>query len=464
MQKNHIEKFDVIIIGAGQSGKPLAFAFGDKGLKTAIIEMKYVGGKCINYGCTPTKTMVASAKIAQLARDSGKYGVSAGKIKVNFRKVIERKNEIVKNFRDSGRKRLQEHEKVELIFGTASFKDEHIIEVRLRKGGVRTLTSERILINTGTSPFIPGIEGLDRSGYLTSTSIMDLDELPKHLIIVGGGYVGLEFAQMFRRFGSEVTIIQKNERLAPNEDEDICAEIYKIITEEGINVLLDARPLRVSKDKKGKITVEFAQRNEKKSVKGSHLLIATGLVPNTSKLNLDSAGVKTDISGYIIVNDKLETGTEGIYALGDVNGNPAFTHISYDDYRIIKGNLLDNKSVSKADRLVPYTLFIDPPLGRVGLTEKEAEDKNIKFKTFKYPMYYVARAIETGESKGLMKALVDDESGQILGCSVLGNQGGEIMSMMEIAMLGKIPYTKLRDAVFAHPLFSESLNSLFTER
>jgi pyruvate/2-oxoglutarate dehydrogenase complex dihydrolipoamide dehydrogenase (E3) component len=463
MQKNYTEKFNAIIIGAGQSGKPLALAFGDRGLKTAIIEMKYVGGKCINYGCTPTKTMIASAKIAQLARDSGKYGVSAGKVKVNFRKVIERKNEIVKSFRDSGRKRLQKHERVELIFGEASFKNEHVLEVKQKRGGVRELTADKIFINTGTLPFIPRIEGLDKTGYLTSTTILDMDELPKHLIIIGGGYVGLEFAQMFRRFGSRVTIIQKNKRLAPNEDDDICSEIFKIITEEGIDVLLNSRPKRISKDNKGKISVEFVQDNEEKSVKGSHLLIAAGLVPNTSKLNLESAGIKTDLSGFIKVNDKLETGTEGIYALGDVNGEPAFTHISYDDYRIVNGNLLENKNLSRADRLVPYTLFIDPPLGRVGLNEKDAEAKNIKFKTFKYPMDYVARAIETGETGGFMKAVVDTDTGQILGCSILGNQGGEIMSMIEIAMLGKIQYTVLRDAIFAHPLLSESLNSLFTD-
>lgn len=463
MHENYKEKFDAIIIGAGQAGKPLALAFGDKGLKTAIIEMKYVGGKCINYGCTPTKTMIASAKVAQLARDSHMFGVKTEKVKVNLRKVIERKNEIVKSFRNSGRKRLQKHEKVELISGTASFKSEHDIDVKLRKGGTRTLTSEKIFINTGTLPFIPHIEGLEKSGYLTSTTILELEELPKHLIIIGGGYVGLEFAQMFRRFGSKVTVIQKNERLAPQEDEDICGEIYKIITEEGIKVFLNSRTKSVSKNKKGNILAVFTQNDEEKSVSGSHLLVATGLIPNISKLNLESAGIRTDLSGFIKVNDMLETGTEGIYALGDVNGGHAFTHISYDDYRIVKGNLLENKNLSKANRLIPYALYIDPPLGRIGLTEKQAEDKNIKFKTFTYPMSYVARAIETGEEKGFMKAIVSEESDRILGCSILGNQGGEIMSMIEIAMLGNIPYTVLRDAIFAHPLLSESLNSLFTE-
>ena len=463
MQKNYTEKFDAVIIGAGQAGKPLALAFGDSGLKTAIIESKYIGGKCINYGCTPTKTMLASAKIAQIARDSREFGVSTGSVKVNLKKIIERKNGIVKSFRDSGRKRLQKHEKVELISGEASFMSEHVIEVKQKKGGVREITSDKIFINTGTLPFIPHIDGLNKTGYMTSTTILDLDELPKHLIIIGGGYVGLEFAQMFRRFGSKVTILQKNKRLAPREDDDVCSEIYKIITEDGIDVLLDARTRKVSKDKKEKITVEFAQNKEEKSVKGTHLLIAAGLVPNTFKLNLDSAGVKTDLSGYIKVNDRFESSTEGIYALGDVNGGPAFTHISYDDYRIVKGNLIDNKNLSRADRFVPYTLFIDPPLGRIGLTEKEAGEKNLKFRTFTYPMSYVARAIETGETKGFMKAVVDTDSDLILGCSILGNQGGEIMSMIEIAMIGKVPYTALRDAIFAHPLLSESLNSLFTD-
>jgi pyruvate/2-oxoglutarate dehydrogenase complex dihydrolipoamide dehydrogenase (E3) component len=460
---NFTEKFDAVIIGSGQGGKPLAFAFGDKGYKTALIEAKYVGGTCINYGCTPTKTMIASAKAADSARNAEKYGVSTGKIKINFGEIIERKNEIVKSFRDSGRKRLQKHDKIELIFGEAAFKDEYTLEVKLKSGGTRTLTSEKIFINTGTSPFIPHIDGLKNSGYFTSKTLMELKTLPGHLIIIGGGYVGLEFGQMYRRFGSKVTIINKNKRLLSGEDEDISDEIRKILEEDRIKILLNAEAKNAAKNRKGKIILSVKSDSRTKEIEGSHLLIAAGLIPNTTKLNLDSAGVKTDLQGYIIVNDKLETNVEGIYAIGDVNGGPAFTHISYDDYRILKGNLLENKNLSTAGRLVPYTVFIDPQLGRVGLTETAAKEKGLKYKIAGYPMSYSARAIETGQTRGFMKAIVEANTGQILGCSILGSEGGEIMSMIEIAMMAKLPYTALRDAVFAHPLYSETLNSLFTK-
>jgi pyruvate/2-oxoglutarate dehydrogenase complex dihydrolipoamide dehydrogenase (E3) component len=460
-KKIFTEKFDAIVIGTGQAGKPLALALGDKGLKTVVIESKYVGGTCINYGCTPTKTMIASAKIAELIRNAGKYGVAAGKIKVDINKVIERKNAIVKSFRDSGRKSLQKHGKIELVIGVASFINEYVVEVKLKKGGIRTLTAGKIFINTGTSPFIPNIEGLKKSGYLTSASLMDTERLPEHLIILGGGYIGLEFAQMFRRFGSRVTIIQKNTRLATREDKDISEEIRKIFTEEGINILLNADTKSVVKSKKGRLIVSVKSGSVMHEIEGTHFLVAAGVTPNTPKLNLDAAGIKTNLRGFIIVNNKLETSTEDIYALGDVKGGPAFTHISYDDYRIIKGNLLENKNLSVRDRLVPYTMFIDPQLGRIGLSEMQAKEKGLKFKTVKLPMEHVARAIETGETKGFMKAIIGEESGQILGCSVLGSEGGEIMSMIEIAMIAKLPYTALRDAVFAHPLYSESLNNLF---
>ncbi len=455
------EKFDAIIIGTGQAGKPLALALGDNGLKTAVIESKYVGGTCINYGCTPTKTMIASARAAYVSRNAGRYGVKTGNIKINIGEVIRRKDEIVKTFRDSGRKRLQKHEKVDLIFGEASFKSEYAVSVKLKRGGTRTLTSEKIFINTGTSSFIPHIDGLDKSGFLTSTAIMDVEEIPKHLIILGGGYKGLEFGQMFSRFGSKVTIIQKNKRLAPREDPDISEEILKILEKEGISVLLKSDTKNITKKKNGKLTVNIQSTSGIQEIEGTHLLVATGLVPNTPKLNLDSAGIKTDLQGYIIVNDKLETNIEGIYAMGDVKGGPAFTHISYDDYRIIKGNMLENKNLSIKNRLVPYTIFIDPQLGRIGLTESEAREKGLKFKTTTLSMQHVARAIETGETEGFMKAVVDSDTGQILGCAVLGNEGGEVMSMIEIAMMSKLPYTALRDGVFAHPLYAESLNSLF---
>lgn len=462
MAKNiSTEKFDAIIIGSGQAGKPLAVALGNEGYKTAVIESKYVGGTCINYGCTPTKTMIASAKIAELARNAGKYGIMTGKVKADMYKIMERKNEIVKSFRNNERKQLQKHSKIELIFGEGSFIKEYVVEIKMKSGGERILTAEKIFINTGTSPFIPNIEGLKKTGYLTSASILNIESLPPHLIILGGSYVGLEFGQMFRRFGSEVTIIQNTSRLAAREDEDISEEIRKIFTQEGINFLLKSEIKRAVKNKHGKLVLSVKSGTDMIEIEGSHLLVAAGVKPNTENLNSDSAGIKTNISGYIKVNHKLETNKEGIYALGDVKDGPAFTHISYDDYRIVKGNLLENKNLSTRERLVPYTLFTDPQLGRVGLNETQAKERRIKYKTVKIYMDSVARAVETGETCGFMKAVIDADSGQILGCSILGSQGGEIMSMIEIAMMAKMPYTALRDAVFAHPLFSESLNNLF---
>lgn len=462
MKDNNTERFDAIIIGTGQSGKPLAFAFGDKGLKTAIVERKYVGGTCINYGCTPTKTMIASAKAAEIVKNARMFGISAGKMKVNIREIVERKNKIVKASRDGGKKRLRKHEKIDLLFGEASFLSSNTVTVKLNKGGRSILEADKIFINTGASTFIPKIEGLRDSDYYTSTSILDIDKIPKHLVIIGGGYKGLEFAQMFRRLGSNVTIIQKRSYLVPREDTDISDEIRKILEEDGIKVILKAETKKITVGKAGNLVITVKSGDGESQIRGSHLLVTAGVVPNTANLNLESAGVKTDIQGYIVVNDKLETSADGIYATGDVNGGPVFTHISYDDYRIVKGNLLEGKNLSTKNRLVPYTIFTDPQLGRVGITEAEAQRQKLNYKTAKIPMTYVARAYETGEERGFMKALVDLNTNQILGCAVLGSDGGEIMSMIEIAMMSKMPYTALRDAVFAHPLYAESLNTLFT--
>ena len=309
---------------------------------------------------------------------------------------------------------------------------------------------------------MPDIPGLDTVDYLDSTSVMELGEVPEHLIVLGGGYIGLEFGQMFRRFGAEVTVVQRGPRLMPREDEDVSEEIGAILREEGLEILVESRPVRAS-GADGGVELELEGPGGARTLGGSHLLVATGRRPNTDGLNLEAAGVEVDGRGFIPVDERLETNVPGIYAMGDVNGGPAFTHISYDDYRLLAANLLDGGDLTTEGRLVPYTLYTDPQLGRVGLTEREARDRGLDFQVAKMPMTHVARALESDESRGFMKAIVDSASGRILGCAVLGMEGGELMSMIEIAMMGDLPYTALRDAIFAHPTLAESLNNLFSK-
>jgi pyruvate/2-oxoglutarate dehydrogenase complex dihydrolipoamide dehydrogenase (E3) component len=447
---------DAIIIGTGQSGKPLALALGRAGWKVAVIEREHVGGTCINVGCTPTKTMVASGRVAYLARRAPDYGVKTGSIKVDMRGVLERKRSVVESFRNGGRKRLERAANVELIFGEARFAGGMRIAVNLRRGGMREIEGKRIVVNTGGRPAVPPIPGLDRVRYLDSTSIMELTEVPKHLVVLGGGYIGLEFCQMFRRFGSRVTIVNRDPRLVMREDPDVSEEVEKILKEDGIKVLNSAQVTRVQKSGAGvRVVLQSG------GVSGSHLLVAVGRVPDTDRLNLAAAGVKTDKAGFIKVNPKLETNVPGIYAVGDVKGGPAFTHISYDDFRILRENWLNGGSATIEGRPVPNCVFIDPQLATVGVNETEATNRGLDYRVAKLPMTGVARAVEMSETRGFMKAIVDAKTRQILGCTILGIEGGEIMSMLQIAMMGKIPYPAIKEAVFAHPTLAESLNNLF---
>jgi pyruvate/2-oxoglutarate dehydrogenase complex dihydrolipoamide dehydrogenase (E3) component len=432
-------------------------ALAKEGWKIAVIEKKYVGGSCINYGCTPTKTMIASAKMAYLAKHSKELGIKTGKTSIDFAKIVERKNKIVKSFRDGSESQLEKNKNIKLYFGTASFSAPKEIEINY-SSRTEYISANYIFINTGIKPAIPEIEGLNKIKYLTSESILKLKKVPEKLIVIGGSYVGLEFAQMFSRFGAEAAVIEKAERFLPQEDEDIADELRKILEEEGIQILTHVTVKNIKKIKKDQIKVEFGN----KSIQGTDLLIAAGVEPNTSSLNLAAAGIETDEKGYIKVNNKLETNVSGVFALGDVKGGPAFTHISYDDYRIVYGNITKTKFAT-TERLIPYVLFTDPELARVGITEQEAKSKNLNYKTAIYPMSYVARAIETGETKGIMKAVIDAKTEKILGCAILCTHGGELMSMIEIAMMGGLTFTKLKDAIFAHPTLAESLNNLFTK-
>lgn len=455
------EKFDAIVIGTGQAGKPLARALAGAGMKTAVIEKLHVGGTCINVGCTPTKTMVASARVAYLARRAAEYGVHTGPVRVDLGVVRLRKQTVVDSFRDGGRRRLEGSPEIDLIFGTASFVDPKTVEVCLNGGGTRRLTASKIFINAGCRPSLAEIGGLDRLPVLDSSSIMELDVLPDHLLVVGGGYIALEFGQMFRRFGSKVTIVQRGRRLLTREDPDVADAVAEILREDGVEVLFESRGLRATSGADGGVDLTVLSPEGERTLSGSHLLVATGRVPNTEELNLRAASVTIDDRGFIQVNGKLETSAPGIYALGDVKGGPAFTHISYDDFRIIRANLLEGREAKTEGRLVPYTVYIDPQLGRIGMTETEARERGLEVRIAKMPMSWVARAIEMSETRGFMKAVIDAKTNRILGAAVLGVEGGELMSMLQIAMMGNLPYPDLKEAIFAHPTLAESINNLF---
>lgn len=453
------EKFDTVIIGTGQSGKPLALALGRAGRRTAVVEAQHVGGTCINVGCTPTKTMVASARVAYLARRAADFGVNAGAPRVDLAAVWARKQHVVEQFRAGGKRSLERVPAIDLVFGEGSFADARTVRVRLNAGGERLLTADRIVINTGGRPAVPDLPGLAAAGYLNSSGVMELRTLPAHLIVLGGGYIGLEFSQMFRRFGARVTVITREDRLIPREDPDVSAEVEKILAEDGVGIVKNASTLRV--DGRGGVQVLVETPDGAREIAGSHLLVAVGRVPNSDHLNLAAAGVATDKAGFIPVNGRLETNVAGIYAIGDVKGGPAFTHISYDDYRVLRANWLEGADATIDGRYVPNTMFIDPQLATVGINEAEAKRRGLNYRVAKLPMASVARAIEMSETRGFMKAIVDADTGQILGCTILGIEGGEIMSMLQIAMMGRLPYPRLRDAIFAHPTLAEALNNLF---
>jgi pyruvate/2-oxoglutarate dehydrogenase complex dihydrolipoamide dehydrogenase (E3) component len=456
------EKFDALIVGAGQGAAPLARALGEAGWKTAVIERKHVGGSCINFGCTPTKAMAASARVAYLARRADEYGVRTGAVAVDLASVLARRDALVARFRDGVQEGLERADKVELIFGHAAFDGPHAIAVQLNAGGSRRLAADHIVINTGTRAAIPPIPGLDQVPFLDASSIQQLDRLPGHLLVVGGSYIGLEFGQMFRRFGSQVSIVQRGPQLMDREDADVADAVREILMEDGLDVYLDADVLSAGRGQRaGEVVLNLELPGGPVRLEGSHVLIATGRTPNADDLKLAAAGVETDDAGNIRVNGRLETSAPGIYAMGDVKGGPAFTHIAYDDYRVLKRNLLENGDATVDARPVPYTVFIDPQLGRIGMTEAEAKESGRRILLAKLPMSQVARALVTGEPRGFMKAIVDADSGLILGGAALGVEGGELMAMLQLAMMGELPYPRLRDAVFAHPTLAEALNSLF---
>jgi len=457
-----MKTYDAIVIGAGQAGGPLAKKLAAAGKKTALIEKRFYGGTCVNDGCTPTKTMVASAKAAYMAASkSAELGIPVDGFSVNMTQIKKRKDEIVLKSRNGGLRAAEKTENLEVLLGEATFTGDKTIEVRLNNGETQTLQADLIFLNPGALPTIPDIEGLKDTEYLNSTTILDLDYVPDHLLVLGGNYVGLEFGQMFRRFGSKVTILERSARLVSHEDEDISAEMQKILEAESINIHNNTQATKFKQNTNGKITVTISANGKEQNIECSHILVAVGRTPQTAALNLQKAGIKTDDHGNIKVNDKLETSTPGIYALGDAKGGPAFTHISYNDYTIVYRNLIKNQNLTTNDRPLPYCMFTDPQLGRIGISESEAKAQNINYQLVKMPMAYVARAIETGDTRGFMKALVDPETKKILGAAILGAEGGEIMTVLQMAMEGGITYDRIKYFIFAHPLYAESLNNLF---
>jgi pyruvate/2-oxoglutarate dehydrogenase complex dihydrolipoamide dehydrogenase (E3) component len=457
-----MEHYDAIIIGSGQGGTPLAKKFAGEGYNTALVERRFVGGTCVNDGCTPTKAMVASAQAAHICRTSERLGVHCPQVRADMTSVIDRQRSIVKSFRDSAEKDLLETKNLTLIYGEGSFGGHKQVKISKRDGTEAVLAADLIVIDTGTRPKVPDIAGVESIPYLTSTSILELTELPGHLLIVGGGYVALEFGQMYKRFGSKVTILERSDRLLSREDEDIAQLVFRMLSKEGIDFRLGAQVTSFSTSA-GAISVNVRIKDETDLISCTHVLIATGRTPNTESLNLPATSLRTNEKGFVEVNDRLETIVPGIYAIGEVNGGPAFTHISYHDHLIVFRNVVKKENESTRGRLVPYCIYTDPQLGRVGLTEQQAREQGVSYTVASLPMKHVARAIETGNTEGLIKAIIDPSDKTILGAAVLGAEGGEIMSMLQLAMMGNIRCDSLRDAVFAHPAFAESLNNLFSK-
>ena len=450
-------KYGAIIIGSGQAGNPLGDSLTERGWTIALIERGYLGGTCINYGCTPTKTMVASAQVAYYARNAARWGVSTGAVSADLPQIVARKDAIVQQFRGGKERAAAGRKNLHVYRGHARFVSRNKVTV-----GERVLEADRIFINTGTRPRIPHIDGLDGVEYLTNASLMQLTTLPGHLLVLGGGYIGLEFGQIFRRFGSQVTVVHKDGQILNREDADVASELQKALEAEGIRFALNTRTTRVAK-RDGQVVLSLDGPAGTETLAGTHLLIATGRRPNTDDLDLDKAGVEIDQRGYIKVNGRLETSVPGIWALGDVKGGPAFTHISYDDYQIVYGNLLEGKKLSIDGRIVPYAVFTDPQLGRVGMTEKEARATGRRLKVGKIPMTWVARAIERDETAGIMKLVVDAVTDRILGAALLAAEGGELIHIVEALMLAQAPFTVLKGSIYIHPTLAEGLFSLMED-
>ncbi len=449
----------MLILGSGAGGKLLSWHLAKSGKRTAVVERKYIGGSCPNINCLPSKNEIWSAKVADLIHHAAAFGMTTGPTQIDMVRVRQRKRAMVEGlvamhlekYKASG---------AELIMGAGRFVAPKTLEVRLNDGGTRTLTGERVFLNVGTRATIPPVPGLADAGPITNIELLEIDRLPEHLVVLGGGYVGLEFAQAYRRFGSRVTVIEHGPQLLSREDADVADEIRRILHGEGVEILVATDLVRVE-GRSGQ-SVRLLVRNERgeQTITGSDILIAAGRTPNTAGIGLDVMGVEVDARGYIKVNDRLETSAPGVWAIGECAGTPQFTHASEDDFRVIRDNLAGIRH-STRDRLIPYCLYTDPPLAHVGLSEQEARQRGIAVRVAKMPMDAVLRARSTGETTGFMKVLIEAKGDRMLGFTMIGPEAGEVMSVAQTAMLGGLPYTLLREAILAHPTMAEGLNGLF---
>jgi len=451
-----VERYEVLVIGSGESGKHVTWNMAQAGHRTAVVERKYIGGSCPNVACLPSKNVIRSAKANWFARHGAEYGVQSGPVSTDMIRVLNRKRKMVE-------REVQVHldrfnaTGAELIRGEARFVAPKTVEVILNKGGLRTITADRVFLDLGSRAAMPDIPGLAAAKPMTHVEALDLDRLPEHVIVLGGGYVGLELAQALRRFGSVVTVIERGSQLAAAEDADIARAILENFTSEAIEVLLDRRVREVEglSGQKVRVVAENG-RGEQTTIEGTDLLVATGRTPNTQGIGLEAAGIELDARGYIKVNERLETTAPGVCAMGDCAGSPQFTHVAFDDFRVVRDNLSGANRTTR-DRLIPFCMFTDPELARVGLNETEANRRGIAYRLAKLPMTGVPRAVALGETRGFVKMLVDAESDRILGFTALGVEGSEMMAAVQTAMLGGLPYTVLRDAVFTHPTAAEGL-------
>jgi pyruvate/2-oxoglutarate dehydrogenase complex dihydrolipoamide dehydrogenase (E3) component len=454
------ERYESLVLGSGAGGKLLAWHLARSGRRTAVVERRYIGGSCPNINCLPSKNEIWSAKVAHLAHHAAPYGTVTGPVTIDMATVRQRKRAMVDrliaahldNYKTSG---------AELIMGSGRFVAPNTLEVRLNDGGTRLLAGDQVFLNVGTHAAIPRVPGLEAAQPLTNIEALELDTLPPHLIVLGGGYVGLEFAQAYRRFGSRVTIIQHGPQLMDREDPDVAAEVQRILGDEGIQVLVAAETLRVDGRSGEKVSLTVRTRSGEQTIEGSDILVAAGRMPNTAGIGLEEAGVEVDGRGYIRVNERLETSAPAVWAMRECAGSPQFTHVSEDDFRIIRDNLAGGQR-STRDRLVPFCMFIDPPLARVGLSAGDAQRQGITVRVARLPMSAVLRTQTTDEQQGFMKALVGGSDDRLLGFTMIGPEAGEVMATVQTAMLADLPYPRLRDAVLAHPTMAEGLGALFS--
>ncbi|HXM47876.1 MAG TPA: FAD-dependent oxidoreductase [Pyrinomonadaceae bacterium] len=454
------EQFQVLILGSGQGGKLLGWHMARSGRRTAVVERRWIGGSCPNIACLPSKNEIWSARVAHLVHHAAHFGTMTGAVKTDMAKVRQRKRDMVnreidfhlKSYKTSG---------AELIMGTGRFVAPKTLEVRLNDGGTRELAADQVFINVGTHAAIASVPGLEAARPLTHIEALELDYLPPHLIVFGGGYVGLELAQTYRRFGSRVTIIQSGSQLMVREDPDVANEMQRILSEEGIQILVATETLNVQGRSGEEVSVIVRTNSGEQKIDGSDILVATGRIPNTAGIGLEKVGVELDGHGYVRVNERLETTASGVWAMGECAGSPHFTHASVDDFRIIRDNLAGGKRTTR-DRLVPYCLFTDPPLAHVGLSEREAQQQGVTVRVGRLPMSAVLRTEATDETQGFMKVLVGGSDDRILGFTMIGSEAGEVLAAVQTAMLANLPYSKLRDAVLVHPTIAEGLGPLFS--